>query len=355
MKSGYNISIWDFLHKLPAGTMFVPLIISSIITTICLHCGLNQSLWDYLGSPTKDLFGSSGIMFSTGLMLFVTGTMLKINDFVKMAQRGLWVTLIRLIPAYVFCFLIYYFCGLNGFSGLNFVLLVSLLVCINASMYVAVVEPYADTIDKALLPLLCLTSVPLLPFIFISSFGEGESNLLSKILQIISLLLPFLLGFILGNLDSKIRTIFKDGNTILLPFIGFQFGSNIDLVQAFNINVLLSGLLALLIFYFFNLLPFLFERFILKRTPYISTASSSLAGLGLAVPNMFITYTFNGESFSNLLTQSLAILAFVLLMSNMLAPLFTSLTIKLGAKYDNKIFLKTFKDNKEILEKYNKK
>lgn len=39
-----GVKIWDFLNKIPAGTMFVPLVISAIITTICIHCGLGVSL-----------------------------------------------------------------------------------------------------------------------------------------------------------------------------------------------------------------------------------------------------------------------------------------------------------------------
>ena len=35
METKKNINIWKSLQKVPAGTMFVPLIIGAIITTIC--------------------------------------------------------------------------------------------------------------------------------------------------------------------------------------------------------------------------------------------------------------------------------------------------------------------------------
>ena len=35
-----NVGIWAFLNKIPAGTMFVPLVISAIICTITVECGL---------------------------------------------------------------------------------------------------------------------------------------------------------------------------------------------------------------------------------------------------------------------------------------------------------------------------
>ena len=76
-----GIGIWKFLNKIPAGTMFVPLIISAVICSICIACGLGTgkpgaglTLWDYLGNPMKDLFGKTGQMLVIGLMLFCTGT-----------------------------------------------------------------------------------------------------------------------------------------------------------------------------------------------------------------------------------------------------------------------------------------
>ena len=79
MENKKNVNIWKTLQKVPAGTMFVPLIIGAIITTICQ--GFFQfDLWSTLGNPMKDMFSSSGQMLIIGLMLFCTGTQLKMSD-----------------------------------------------------------------------------------------------------------------------------------------------------------------------------------------------------------------------------------------------------------------------------------
>lgn len=104
-----GVHIWDFLNKIPAGTMFVPLIIGSIITTLCAHvggglhneAGQAVTLWQYLGNPMQDLFGASGQMLIIGLMLFCTGTMIKPHDFVEVGKRGIWIIIARLVPAYI--------------------------------------------------------------------------------------------------------------------------------------------------------------------------------------------------------------------------------------------------------------
>ena len=113
-----GIGIWNFLNKFPAGTMLVPLVISAIISTICIHCGLNESLWEYLGNPMKDLFGKSGQMLIIGLMLFCTGTMIKPRDFVEVGKRGIWIILARLLPAYIISAIVFIFCGLEVFVEL---------------------------------------------------------------------------------------------------------------------------------------------------------------------------------------------------------------------------------------------
>lgn len=43
-KKPRNVGIWAFLNKIPAGTMFVPLVISAIICTITVECGLGTGV-----------------------------------------------------------------------------------------------------------------------------------------------------------------------------------------------------------------------------------------------------------------------------------------------------------------------
>ena len=83
-----NVNIWKTLQKVPAGTMFVPLIIGALITTVCQGM-LHFDLWATLGNPMQDMFSSSGQMLLIGLMLFCTGTQLKIS---KKGQNLLKIT-----------------------------------------------------------------------------------------------------------------------------------------------------------------------------------------------------------------------------------------------------------------------
>ena len=77
-----NVNIWKSLQKVPAGTMFVPLIIGAIITTIGQGI-FNVDIWATLGNPMKDMFSSSGQMLIIGLMLFFTGFSRFSSDIAK--------------------------------------------------------------------------------------------------------------------------------------------------------------------------------------------------------------------------------------------------------------------------------
>ena len=96
--------------------MFVPLIIGAVITTICQGL-LNFDLWETLGNPMKDMFSSSGQMLIIGLMLFCTGTQLKMSDIKDAMHRGVLLILVRLGVAYALCALFYALFGFDGESG----------------------------------------------------------------------------------------------------------------------------------------------------------------------------------------------------------------------------------------------
>lgn len=348
-----GIEIWNFLNKkIPAGTMLIPLIISAIITTISIHCGLGESLWEFMGNPMEDLFGKSGQMLLIGLMLFYTGTAITARDFVEVARRGVWPMLARFIPAYGISAIVMIFCGVNGFLGIDTITFTVCVTSVNAALYMGVIEPYGDTSDNGNFPILLILAMPLVPFIFLSSFGEGGGDMLSKIMQIFSLLIPFLLGVILGNLDPKIRKVFKSGNAVILPFLGFEFGSNIDLVDAFQGRVIIGALLLTVIFLAISIIiPAIVELFALKRPCYVTMGSSALAGTALSIPPMLDTYTFGTIAGADAAKDSIAMLAFVLLITNILCPFLTKWTMNYYFKHNQVMARKIFKDtHPELLE-----
>ena len=90
------------------------------------------------------------------------------------------------------------------------------------------------------------------------------------------------------------------------------------------------------------IIPYLVDRFILKRPGYASVASCSLAGVALSIPAMVATYTFNGVSGADAAKNATAILAFVLFITNILAPFFTKRTMNAYLKHNHDDAVRVF-------------
>ena len=314
MTAKKNVNIWKSLQKVPAGTMFVPLIIGAIITTVCQ--GFFQfDLWGTLGNPMKDMFSSSGQMLIIGLMLFCTGTQLKISDMKDALHRGVLLILVRLGIAYLLCALFYMAFGYDGIFGISFLAFVCAVTSANAALYMGIISPFGDKADKASFGIMLICSMPLLPLLFLGFYGtSGFGD--AQVMQIISLIIPFILGMVLGNLDEDIRKVFAGGNAIILPFLGFEFGSTINLINAFK--MIPQGLLLSIVYFIIVITPsYLFERTVLHRPGYASVASGSLAGVALVIPSMAAT---SNAAFEPYFTSAVAVLAFVLAVTNILCP-----------------------------------
>jgi len=147
-------------------------------------------------------------------------------------HRGVLLILVRLGVAYGLCALFYALFGYEGFLGISFLAFVCAVTSANAALYMGIISPFGDKADKASFGIMLICSMPLLPpLLFLGFYGEagfGEA----QVMQIISLITPFILGMVLGNMDMDIRKVFAGGNAIILPFLGFEFGSTINLIDA---------------------------------------------------------------------------------------------------------------------------
>ena len=130
--------------------------------------------------------------------------------------------------------------GYEGFLGISFLAFVCAVTSANAALYMGIISPFGDKADKASfgIMLICpMPLLPLLPLLFLGFYGEagfGEA----QVMQIISLIIPFILGMVLGNMDMDIRKVFAGGNAIILPFLGFEFGSTINLIDAVKLSLI---------------------------------------------------------------------------------------------------------------------
>jgi len=121
---------------------------------------------------------------------------------------------------------------------------------------------------------------------------------------------------LLGCLDPKIREFSKDGVKLLIPFMGFCLGVNINLQLAFQ--SICKGILLFLVYIIINFIPlYLVDRKVLKQRGHSAAAISCVAGLAMTVPSLMAE---SDSSYLQYVNESTAQLAFVVVLSAIVTP-----------------------------------
>ena len=110
--------IKKFLTKVPAGMMVIPLLLGSVLATLC-----PQVL--EIGGLTTALFSSAGTNTLLGVLLFSMGTTLQVRDMPKVLKRGGVLLLSKFAIGAVLGSLVGKIFGDAGFLGLSALAIVS--------------------------------------------------------------------------------------------------------------------------------------------------------------------------------------------------------------------------------------
>ncbi|MDB2086135.1 MULTISPECIES: 2-keto-3-deoxygluconate permease [Clostridium] len=268
------MKILKSIRKVPGGLLIVPMILTAIINTFFPNIF-------QIGNPTTALFTNKSTMVLIGLMLFASGTQFSIRNIVDVIKRAGLLCVGKLIISYIIGLLVIKVFGIEGVFGISAVAIIATVTSCNPGLYLALVNDYGDEIDGAAFGFLNLIVVPAVPIMILSSAnGQGID-----LKTIIANLFPFILGMILGNLDSDFKKLYAPATIILLPFMGICFGSSINIMVALKSGV--SGIVLTALFYLVCLFPLLIlDRKVGKRPGYAAIAMSSVAGLSISVPSL---------------------------------------------------------------------
>lgn len=307
------MNILKKIQKVPAGILLVPTIIGALIHTFC-----PQIL--EIGDPTNVMFTKAGMQGFIGLLLFFTGTQMLVEDIKKAMKRGVLMCVVKYVVAYGMAFVFLKMFGLDGIWGVSFLAFAIALTSSNGALFMGIIQPYGDDADYATFGLLMMFSMPVLPMLFLSSANGGAINFTS----VISLLVPFLFGIILGNVDHDFKKMFAMGNTVILPFIGFQFGSLLNIYEA--AKEIPTGILLTVLFYVISVpVLYYFDRKGLKQAGYASLASVSVAGVALSIPSLAANAS---AQYAPYVASAVAQLALVMIATTFITPFLTEYVMK---------------------------
>ncbi|MCC9623974.1 2-keto-3-deoxygluconate permease [Thalassospira sp. MA62] len=270
------MKIKQSLERIPGGMMIVPLLIGATINTFAPDMLR-------IGNFTEALFVNSASAL-IALFLLCAGAQITLSNVGTAAAKGVTLLCVKWIAGAAVGLLAYAMADSGGlFFGMVPIAIIAAMTNSNGGLYVAIVGQYGKADDKAAYSILALNDGPFLTMIALTVFGAmGFVEGFFSIMSFVAVLLPIVVGMVLGNLDHDLRRFLAKGSDMLIPFFAFALGMGIDF-QAIIEGGLAGVLIGLLtVFVTGTIGYFVFRMF--KWNPIVGASEGSTAGNAVATP-----------------------------------------------------------------------
>lgn len=302
------------IERIPGGLMLVPLFLGAVLHTIAPSTG------GWLGSFSNGLItgtvpilavwflciGATIDLRASGIVLRKSGTL----ALTKLAVA--WIVALiamRLIPEHGVA------SGL--FAGLSTLALVSAMDMTNGGLYASLMNQYGTREEAGAFVLMSIESGPLMTMVILGSTGIAAF----EPQHFLGAVLPFLVGFALGNLDPELRAFFGRCTQPIIPFFGFALGNTIDLGVIAQTGVL-GVMLGVAVIIITGIPLMLADRWIGGGNGTAGLAASSTAGAAVANPVIIAQLH---PDFAPVAPAATALVASSVIVTSLLVPLLTAL------------------------------
>lgn len=272
----------DWLTKLsviPGAIMLIPLFLGAIINTFF------PQVLD-VGSFTTALF-RDGTAVLLGLFFFCLGSQLDVRTTGPTLEKGVAILIGKVGVGVAIGLAVAFFIPSGSLLGLTPLAIIAAMTNSNGALFAALTGQYGNKTDRAAVAVIAVNDGP-----FITMIALGSAGLASFPLHdLIGLILPLLLGALLGNLSRSAREFLSVGELLLIPFLGFVVGRSINFgtliesgLQGIMLGVatvVISGPVAMLILWIFHVLH---RRPRETRNLIAGMAEGTTAGNAIATP-----------------------------------------------------------------------
>ena len=305
------------LDRIPGGMMVVPLLLAATINTFAPDLLR-------IGNFTEALFvKSAGALIA--LFLLCAGSQINMRNIGVSFAKGATLLSVKWAVGATVGLIAYTMAGPEGlFLGLAPLAIIAAMTNSNGGLYVAIVGQYGKADDKAAYSLLALNDGPFLTMVALAIFGSmGFVDGFFSVVSFVSVLLPIVVGMILGNADEDMRAFLAKGSDMLIPFFAFSLGMGI------NFQAILTGgasgvLLGIITVLFTGTAGFIVFR-MLGWNPIVGAAEGSTAGNAVATP---MAIAAANASFAPLAKLATVQVAASTVTTAILLPLFISFLVK---------------------------
>jgi 2-keto-3-deoxygluconate permease len=300
------MKIYKFINKVPGGLMVVPLFIGMAINTF------TPNLLK-IGGFTEAL---SGVGYPTvlGMYLFAVGTKMTVRTAPRMLKRGFGIMAAKVGIATAIALGVAKFLGGDLF-GLSTLAILVAMSDTNGGMFLALTSVMGDKEDVGTYVPQSIETGPFLTMIIL--VGAGLATI--PWLTMLSVIAPIFAGAILGNLDEDLRDFFGGHEPIIVPFMAFTLGQNINLMNVVTGGVpgIALGVMTIVV----TGVVCVFVDKLLGGSGIAGAAASSTAGNSAAVPK---AVAMADPSYAAIAPMATIHVAASVIVTAVLTPLLTS-------------------------------
>lgn len=307
------MKIKQSIERIPGGLMLVPLFLGALCHTFSPEAG------KYFGSFTNGLI--TGTVPILSVWFFCMGAGIDIRATGTVLRKSGTIVVTKILVAWIIGIICVKFmpAGMiqtGFFAGLSTLAIVTAMDMTNGGLYASIMQQYGTKEEAGAFVLTSIESGPLVTMMILGSTGAAffEPRLF------IGAVLPFIIGFALGNLDKELRVFFGSASMTMIPFFGFALGNTINLAVVGQTGLLgiLLGLGVIVI----TGIPLIFaDKWIGGGHGGAGLAASSTAGA--AVTNPIIIAEMVPE-FKPIAQAATALVATAVIVTSIVVPILTA-------------------------------
>lgn len=318
----------DAIDRIPGGLMLVPLLLGAVCKTFAPDAA------NYFKGFTQGIM--TGVIPILAVWFFCMGASLELKSTGKVLRKSGTIVLTKLITAWVITLIASMILPPEGiqtgiFAGLSVLAIVCAMDMTNGGLYASLMQTYGTKEEAGAFVLTSIESGPLMSMIILGA--SGVAHFQPEIF--IGALLPFVIGFAMGNLDPKLRAFFAPGSVLMIPFFAFSLGNTINLHTLLSPLAGLGIALAIAVIVLTGIPLILADKYIGGGNGTAGVAASSTAGAAAANP---LAIAVVAPKFAPAAQSATVLVAICVIVTSILVPIITGFWFKkFGTPHDRNI------------------